>query len=363
MTSQNHFARSLFMGRIGEAVVESVLMGFGYQVSRSGREFHRLPSLEDASSKEVYAPDLAVTDPKTQTTRYVEVKLRSSRPMTVVMEKARLESLRRFYPGSVLVFVSSYNGSVNCANVDEMAPNNVAVSQEGLCEFDLLRRGWRPIWAFFPRVQPGEKLANLWADITDDLHSFAQSQMRRTKSGEAFPEERDRLEEYISDNWAPVMQLYVPGPPNTADLDIDELWEIVRKVEGCHFALDLHGEENAGTDEFSYTIDRLLGRRGEKYISIDLRRLRTELINHPEYLKRFDELMQTPDRDELAHSYHQIDAAFQKQFFEEFLPSLPPGVGKVYLLPDQGTVNEAIEIDFRTALALSQRRNRLDQTS
>ena len=187
----------------------------------------------------------------------------------------------------------------------------------------------------------------------------------RTESGESFPEEREVLEEYVRENWDPVMQLYVPGPPNTADLNLDELWKIVRKVEGCLFALDLHGEENAGTDGFGYTIDRLLGDRGERYVAIDLRRLRVELANHPDHLKRFDELMrqmaiQVSDRHELNDPYYQADDGLMLQFWKDFLPSIPPGVGKAYLLPEQGAMNGAIEIDFRTAFALYQRRNCLD---
>ena len=44
----------------------------------------------------------------------------------------------------------------------------------------------------------------------------------------------------------------------------------------------------------------------------------------------------------------------------EFFQTLPAGVGKANLLPKQGSLNEAQEIDFRTFIALSQMRNRLD---
>jgi len=75
----------------------------------------------ESSSQQLLAPDLAVTDPKTSTTKYVEVKFRSARPMSVILERARLEDIRRYYPETILIFVSAYDGSVNCANVDEIS--------------------------------------------------------------------------------------------------------------------------------------------------------------------------------------------------------------------------------------------------
>ena len=101
---QNNWASSLFKGRIGEAVVESVLSEFGYQIARSGQEFHRLPA-QSGSPQDVSAPDLAVTDPNTKSTRYVEVKFQSARPMSVILKKSKLEDLRRYYPGTILVYV------------------------------------------------------------------------------------------------------------------------------------------------------------------------------------------------------------------------------------------------------------------
>ncbi len=69
---------------------------------------------------------------------------------------------------------------------------------------------------------------------------------------------------------------------------------------------------------------------------------------------------QVSERHELDAPYYQADEGLMFRFWKEFLPSLPPGVGKAYLIPEQGTISEAIEIDFRTATALYQRRNCLD---
>jgi hypothetical protein len=43
-----------------------------------------------------------------------------------------------------------------------------------------------------------------------------------------------------------------------------------------------------------------------------------------------------------------------------FRQSLPAGIGKAYLLPEQGTLDDALEMDFKTVFALMQKRNCLD---
>lgn len=357
MTSHHTWARSLFKGRIAEAVVESVLSEFGYQVLRSGSENHRIPGPADRSAEQVFAPDLAVNDPKTRTTKYVEVKFRSARPMSVILEASRLDNIRRYYPGTILIFVSSYDGSVNCANVDEMTPARVRARPDGFCEFDLLSPSWRPIWHFFPLVQPGERLQRLWASLKSDLHTYAESHVSSTSNSESFPEERVKLETYITGNWNPDMELYSGRHSYERALTLDELWEEVRKINACLFALDIHGDENFGTNEFSNTVDRLLGHRGEKYVAVDLNELRVALYPHPDLLVRFDQIrskaISEQDPDDRFYRGH-VGAMV------EFFRALPAGVGKAYLLSEQGTLDEALEIDFRTFFAMMQKRNRLD---
>ena len=111
MNRQDFWASSIFKGRIREAIVESVLLEFGYKVDRIGQEF----------GKPRFTPDLLVRDPNTKGKTYVEVKLRTARPMSVRVEKIKLERIRRYYPQTILIFVSAYNGSVNCANIRELA--------------------------------------------------------------------------------------------------------------------------------------------------------------------------------------------------------------------------------------------------
>lgn len=357
MSSQFGWARSLFKGRIAEAIVESVLSEFGYRVYRSGQEEHRLPGQGKSTRQRIFAPDLAVTDPKSHITKYIEVKFRSARPMSVILEASRLDNIRRYYPGTILVFVSSYNGSVNCAGVDEMPPDTYRVRADGFCEFDLVRDGWKPLWHYFPLVQPGDRLKRLWEGLISDLHSFAESRISRREELESFSGEREELEAYIEKNWHPDMKLYSEGYSNLKALSLDKLWEQVREINAYRFALAICGDEDLGSDGFSYVIDRLLGRQGEKYVTIDLNQLREALEPHPDLLKRFDALRFLAG---LEHDMVQKNAPRLSRMMFEFFQSLPAGIGKAYLLPEQGTLDNALEVDFRTVFALMQKRNRLD---
>jgi len=354
---QNNWASSLFKGRIGEAVVESVLSEFGYQVARTGQEFHRLPSGSQSESHQVLAPDLAVTDPITDTTKYVEVKFRSARPMAVILEKTRLEDIRRYYPGTILIFVSAYDGSVNCANVDDFSASNYELILDGFAEFDLTRRGWRPIWDYFPLVQPGERLQKLWAELNSVLHEFAEFQVSCSENDQALEDERDFLDDYIEKYWVPGFENELSLTKPTKDSTINDLWEIARKVLAVNFAIALHDpEEDIPTFELIYIINRTLNKRGESQISVDLEVLRQELLPYPELLAKFDDIRSRPlrrdDTNEMRlRSRQMVDDVFQH---------IPKGVGKAYLGTDQHTLEGALEIDLRTMLALTERRNRLD---
>lgn len=350
---QNYWASSLFKGRIGEAVVESVLSEFGYQVARSGQEFRQLPG----SPQQVVAPDLAVTDPRTKSTKYVEVKLRSARPMSVILESSKLEDIRRYYPGTILIFVSAYNGSVNCTNVDGISEDNYVVTSDGLAEFDLTRRGWRPIWDYFPLVQPGEQLQHLWTDLKSALHYFGQFQMRRGDNEQALEDERDFLEAYIEDCWVPGFEIGLHLVKPEKDSTITELWEIARGINATRFAVDQYAPDgDIGIFDLMYIVNKVLGRSGEEQGSIDLNALRMELLAYPDLLARFDDIRSQPFPD--GPSNHQ---ELGRRLFDEVLRLVPKGVGKAYLGTNQHSVEDALKIDLRTFIALAERRNRLDQ--
>jgi hypothetical protein len=277
--------------------------------------------------------------------------------MSVILEASRLENIRRYYPGTILVFVSSYNGSVNCANVDDISPDRFSVRSDGFCEFDLLRPGWKPIWQYFPLVQPGERLQRLWATLKSDLHNFAESRISRTKELESFQGERKELETYIEEKWHPDMKPYTEGYSDLKALTLDQLWEEVRRINACLFAINVCGYENMGTDGFSQAVYRLLGERGEQHVTIDLNELREALEPHPDLLRRFDAIRLLAG---LEHDLVQRNAPGLSRIMFEFFQSLPAGIGKAYLLPEQGALDDALEMDFKTVFALMQKRNCLD---
>ena len=50
-----------------------------------------------------------------------------------------------------------------------------------------------------------------------------------------------------------------------------------------------------------------------------------------------------------------------RQLVDEVFNHRPKGVGKAYLGTNQNTLEDALEIDLRTMLALAERQNRLDR--
>jgi hypothetical protein len=147
------------------------------------------------------------------------------------------------------------------------------VRDNRFCEFDLLTPGWKPIWDFFPLVQPGERLQRLWANLKSDLDSYAEHRIRNSNEVESFPDERQELEEYIKTHGTPDMAIYTKGYSDTTSRTLDELWEEVRSINACSFAIDICGDKYLGTDGFSYTVSRLLGQRGENYSTVDFNKL------------------------------------------------------------------------------------------
>lgn len=272
MGRQNLWASSIFKGRIGEAIVESVLLEFGYKVDRIGQEFGR-PR---------FTPDLLVHDPNTGNKTYVEVKLRTARPMSVIVEKKRLERIRRYYPQTVLIFVSAYNGSVNCAEIQELTSDEIKLQPDGFYEFDLFSDHWKPIWRFFPLVKPGERLTNLWTTLKECMHTFAESKVRNPKETELFEGERKELLGYIKDNWNPRMLQHDILIKDIETLSLRELWGKTLEINAFLLALDLNGEENIATIDFQKTMDKVRSRTGEHYVAIDIQEISEILRPYPD---------------------------------------------------------------------------------
>lgn len=168
----NDWALSLFKGRIGEAIVESILQEFGYTVRRIGQEFKRI-SRRPIVSRQRYRADLKVVDRDKKTTEYIEAKLRSAHPTSVSIEKYKLDGLKEHYRRTILVFVSSYDGTVKCARVSDLKIGKKERNDKSYYEFNLLSEDWKPIWHFFSRIREGEELTRLLNDIKEHMHNFA----------------------------------------------------------------------------------------------------------------------------------------------------------------------------------------------
>jgi len=352
MGSNNPWAFSVFKGRIGEALVEAVLMEFGYQVVRSGQEFGKLSNKGITESQRV-VPDLLVVHPRSKAETYIEVKLRSARPMSVIVEKAKLKGLQKYYPNTVLVFVSSYNGSVNCAKVSSLDANETLQLTDGFIEFDLLTERWKPIWHFFPLVKPGERLSQHWKELKTFLHDFAECQVYTNKLKELFEDERESLNDYIENKYTSNMLQGDILAISTTEQSIDQLWKTALDINSFLFALDLCGEENIETREFQLVRGKVCGETGEKYLTIDINDIKEALQPYPELSGRFAELIEKHLEDTAMHRAG-------KQILAELYNMLPPGIGKAMLYGVKTPIYEGIEIDIRTSLALAQRRNCLD---
>ena len=354
MTMCNNWAYNVFRGRIGEAIVEAVLFEFGYQVDRVGREYP-MSAWKGVSEIERFTPDLLVAHPKRLETKRIEVKTRSARPMSILIDKTRLEGMLKYFPDAILVFVSSYNGSLNCMSVDKLSPTQDNLRPDGYYEFNLLTGDWQPIWYYFPLVKPGERLAKLWNGLKTYLHTFAESRVLPRKEKELFEGEQEELTGYIEKHWNPRMLEYdIFSPQMKTPLVLGESWDRAQQINAFLVATELCGEENTGTIEFTRVMDRVLGRTGEHHITVDLQEIRENLTQYPDLLTSFNELV----KKATDSSQHGVYTAFLKELSE----MLPEGVGKVLLSKEGAPLEDSIEVDFRTALGLAQRKNCLDVT-
>ena len=124
----NRWGINIFKGRIGEALIESVLQEFGYEVQRVGQEFlHGNNGNNRAISyAKRYAPDLKVIDPRTKKETLIEAKLRSARPMTATLDKVKFNSINKYYPDTIILhqillnFKSLFQKSYSPASLPEL---------------------------------------------------------------------------------------------------------------------------------------------------------------------------------------------------------------------------------------------------
>ncbi|UCD08129.1 MAG: hypothetical protein JSU79_07165 [Dehalococcoidales bacterium] len=336
-------ATDSFKNRIGEAIVETTLVSFGYTVERLGQIQNSDPH------EQISTPDLLVTDPGNNKQTYLEVKLRSLEPMKIRIEKSQVDFLRSNYPDVLLVFVSSFNGSINCLEVKDPFLNDNNLNQEGWYELGLLANEWKPLWDYFPLVKKGNQTDTLWYSLKDVLDDFGVNRITHKKDNEFFAEEKESLKEYIQKHWHPGMMDHNIHMMNPDITDITDVWEHALAIHAFRFAFEMCGNDNMDHPAFSQVMDKVLGRIGEKYITIPYQDIKKSLTEHPELYKQLQEL------EEKVSTTPPYDAGVV--MMEGLLEIVPPGIGTAYVLPEKDSDKSVLEVDFHTVLRLLQRRN------
>jgi len=332
-----------FKNRIGEAIVETTLVTFGYTVERIG-QVQKIGVAEQIST-----PDLLVTDPNDNKRIYLEVKLRSPQPMKIRIKKSQVDFLRSNYPDTLLVFVSSFNGSINCLEVKDPVLNAGTLSEEDWYDLELLADEWKPLWDYFPLVQRGDQTDALWYSLKRILDDFGANKITRNKDSEFFAEEKESLKAYIQKHWHPGMMDHNIHMINPDMVSITDVWKHALAIHAFRFAFEMCGNENMDHPAFSQVMDKVLGRIGEKYITIPYQDIKKSLTEHPELYKQLQEL------EEKVSTTPPYDAGVV--MMEGLLEIIPPGIGTAYVLTEKGSDQEVLEVDFHTVLRLLQRRN------
>ena len=332
-----------FKNRIGEAVVETTLLSFGYKVERIGQ------MQQTGTTEQVSTPDLLVTDPNDNKQTYLEVKLRSTEPMKIRVDKSQVDFLKRNYPNTLLVFVSSFNGSINCIELNDPVLDNSNLNAEDCYELELLAKEWKPLWDYFPMVQKGNRTDALWYSMKDILDDFGANRMTHNKDNGFFAEEKESLKAYIQKHWHPGMMDHNIHMINPDIIDITNIWDHALAIHAFRFAFEMCGNDNMDHPAFSQVMDKVLGRKEEKLITIPYQDIKKALTEHPELYKQLQEL------EEKVSNTPPYDAGIV--MMEGLLEIIPPGIGTAYVISEKDFSQGILEVDFHTVMRLLQRRN------
>ena len=109
---------------------------------------------------------------------------------------------------------------------------------------------------------------------------------------------------------------------------------------------------HVNTIEFHRTMDKVRGIKGEKYVAVDLEEIRESLLPYPDLLEKYNQCIQL--------FYNSDDQTKGREFIKESAKILPPGLGRFLLIPEQGKMEDALEVDAHTALMMTLRKNMLD---
>lgn len=344
----SNWTTDFFKRRIGETIIETTLLNCGYKVERLGCEIQPFSDNHDSTGT-TCLPDLLVTAPIDEKRIYLDVKLQPSHPLKVRIEKARVEALKRSYPETLLIFVSAFNGSINCLEISDTALSDEQTDGKNCYELDLLSEVWKPLWEYFPLVEKGEKTDRLWQEMKSVLADFAGNRLMKSRDNGFFDEEREALKKYVEKHWHPGMLAQEIHGLNMPMADLDEIWKHALEIHAFRFAFEMCGDENLDHPAFSQIMDKVLGRIGDRFITIPYQDIKNALGAHPELYARIQVL-----EDEVRRTSPWDAAMFM---MEGLLEIIPPGIGTAWVMPEKGSGTDPIEVDLRTILTLLQRRN------
>ena len=342
----SNWAPNLFKGRIGEAVVEAILSEFGYKVHRGGFE-------QVSSGDSRVAPDLVVTDPRTQEERHVEVKYKAARPTAVQLDPTQIAAYKKLYPGTILAISSAWDGAIYCCQVEELPLKEGG----GLSTLSLLGGYWKPIWHHFPLVKRGERLSETWRKFQAVMSTYGSRQVFGRPDHKLWDEEYDALARYLHETWDECLPELGIARPQVEKMTLEELWEAARHINAAVLAqrlLDPSEENPIESPLTSQAVDRVLGRRGEEHLWIDLEQLAKALGLDEEdaALQGIVSMIGATIRDPGGET-----AQLAKRLVEE----LEDGVGEVYLVDQAVPFQDSESIDLKTAIKLALSPCRIDR--
>lgn len=335
-----YWARSLFKGRIGEALVESILAEFGYRVQRAGYE-------QVGTGNNRIQPDLLVAHPAGQEEpRYVEVKYRSARPTSVMVEPKRVQRLAVDYPGTVFAFVSAYDGAVYCADVEDIASSGTEI-------ISLLSDLWKPITAYFGYVQKGQRLTDLWTQTRKTMEDFGTWVIPGKRDHKLWDGEYDAIEGFLSANWEESYESLGIQKPLPEQLTLEERWEVARRISAAQLAVSLFEDDEIHSPTLGLVIERALGNRGEEHAIVDIPELATAL--------GIDEAAVVGMLTLIASAIRRGANDDDMKLIGNVLSGIPDGVGLVNLASSTSPYEESEKVDFKTFIKMAINPCRIDR--
>ena len=340
----SRWASNLFKGRIGEAVVEAVLTEFGYKVRRGGYEL--------AFSGNVrYAPDLVVDQPVSGERKFVEVKFRSSRPTSVQLDIGSISAYKKQFPGTIIAICSAYDGSIFCAEVEDLPLQKASGKQD----LNLLDDYWQPIWIYFPLVVQGERLRQTWSNLQETMAAYGTRQVATRRKDRLWVGEYEALADYIDDSWTDELESFGIQQPDPDNMTLDELWRTAREINAVAFAEELlqPAEDNlVESSTMLLAVKRVLDRRGEGTLSLHLPSLAEEIGLDSQSVWLLAALiagLMKPSDDE------------RKEKASRLVRSMRDGVGEVYLADAGVSFENSQRVDLKTAIKLFTNPCRIDR--